>query len=383
MNNYKKQPFIPAIQKTSTLVFLALLSLICFILAVSMKRIDVSPSYKDKVTSAKLMKNAMHALKDYRMEQSVFIDIENDPNETGLVGGPFSLITTDEGDLDAKLTTLDPNFSAVIVDLMYQLNLQRNDTVAVLMTGSMPGANIAVLTACKALGLFPISISSLGASQWGANQVDFTWLDMEKILFDEGFISSTSIAASIGGRNDMGRLLSPQGRSILLDNINRHNIPVIKKKRLAENINERMDYFKKYQSIDSYKAVINVGGGVASLGTSFNLKLLPPGVVNRSSINTIGNPGGIEGVFSKFINSNVLGLHVLNIRPLIEQFKMPFAPIPLPEIGTGSLYAIERYNLWVASFCLLIVSGSVVLVGIQSKRKIKEHLIQHEPDSLL
>ena len=383
MNNYKKQPFIPAIQKTSTLVFLALLSLICFILAVSMKRIDVSPSYKDKVTSAKLMKNAMHALKDYRMEQSVFIDIENDPNETGLVGGPFSLITTDEGDLDAKLTTLDPNFSAVIVDLMYQLNLQRNDTVAVLMTGSMPGANIAVLTACKALGLFPISISSLGASQWGANQVDFTWLDMEKILFDKGFISSKSIAASIGGRNDMGRLLSPQGRSILLDNINRHNIPVIKQKRLAENINERMDYFKKYQSIDSYKAVINVGGGVASLGTSFNLKLLPPGVVNRSSINTIGNPGGIEGVFSKFINSNVLGLHVLNIRPLIEQFKMPFAPIPLPEIGTGSLYAIERYNLWVASFCLLIVSGSVVLVGIQSKRKIKEHLIQHEPDSLL
>ena len=383
MNNYKKQPFIPAIQKTSTLVFLALLSLICFILAVSMKRIDVSPSYKDKVTSAKLMKNAMHALKDYRMEQSVFIDIENDPNETGLVGGPFSLITTDEGDLDAKLTTLDPNFSAVIVDLMYQLNLQRNDTVAVLMTGSMPGANIAVLTACKALGLFPISISSLGASQWGANQVDFTWLDMEKILFDKGFISSTSIAASIGGRNDMGRLLSPQGRSIILENINRHNIPVIKKKRLAENINERMDYFKKYQSIDSYKAVINVGGGVASLGTSFNLKLLPPGVVNRSSINTIGNPGGIEGVFSKFINSNVLGLHVLNIRPLIEQFKMPFAPIPLPEIGTGSLYAIERYNLWVASFCLLIVSGSVVLVGIQSKRKIKEHLIQHEPDSLL
>ncbi|MGY8783654.1 MAG: poly-gamma-glutamate system protein, partial [Fidelibacterota bacterium] len=73
-----------------------------------MKTIDVSPSYKDKVTSAKLMKNAMHALKDYRMEQSVFIDIENDPNETGLVGGPFSLITTDEGDLEAKLTTLDP-----------------------------------------------------------------------------------------------------------------------------------------------------------------------------------------------------------------------------------------------------------------------------------
>ena len=62
----------------------------------------------------------METLKDTRMESSVFIDIENDPNETGLVGSPFSLITTDEGDLDSKLTTLDPNFSAAIVDLMAQ-----------------------------------------------------------------------------------------------------------------------------------------------------------------------------------------------------------------------------------------------------------------------
>ena len=206
MNNYKKQPFIPAIQKTSTLVLLSLLSMICFIISVNIRTIDVSGSYDAKVNAARLMKNAMEALKDTRMESSVFIDIENDPNETGLVGSPFSLITTDEGDLDSKLTTLDPNFSAAIVDLMVQLNLVAKDTVAILMTGSMPGANIAVLTACKALGLHPISITSVGASQWGANQVDFTWLDMESILFKNDLIPSKSFAASIGGRNDMGRL---------------------------------------------------------------------------------------------------------------------------------------------------------------------------------
>ena len=66
------------------------------------------------------------------------------------------------------------------------------------MTGSMPGANIAVLTACKSLGLYPVTISSVGASQWGANQIDFTWLDMEKILFDREIIPSQSVAASIG-----------------------------------------------------------------------------------------------------------------------------------------------------------------------------------------
>ena len=158
---------------------------------------------------------------------------------------------------------------------------------------------------------------------------------------------------------------------------------MIRRDRLADNIKERMNIYSSFQPIKNYKAVINVGGGVASLGTSFNLKLLPPGVVHRSDITPIGRPGGIEGVFSKFIHSNVPGLHVLNIRPLTEQFKMPFAPIPIPEIGSGSLYADERYNLWVAGLCLLIVGGSVFTVGLQSKRKIKEHLIQHEPDSLL
>ena len=83
--------------------------------------------YDQKVEAANLMHDAMTILKESRMEQGVFIDIENDPNETGMVGSPFSLVTTDEGDLDAKLTTLDPNFAAVMVDLMLQINLLKND----------------------------------------------------------------------------------------------------------------------------------------------------------------------------------------------------------------------------------------------------------------
>ena len=62
---------------------------------------------------------------------------------------------------------------------------------------------------------------------------------------------------------------------------------------------------------------------------------------------------------------------------------MPFAPIPLPEIGIGALYAIERYNLIIAVICLTIISSSVFIVGYQSKKEIKEHLVNHEPDSLL
>ena len=329
------------------------------------------------------MEKAMAALKESRMEQGVFIDIENDPNETGLVGSPFSLVTTDEGDLDAKLTTLDPNFSAAMVELMSRIDLQENDTIALLMTGSMPGANLAVLTACKALNIYPVAITSVGASQWGANQVDFTWLDMESILFENQLIPARSIAASIGGRNDMGRLLSPAGRKIIKDNIAVYGLPLIRKSKLAENIQERMELLASIHPISDYEAFINVGGGVASLGTSFNLKLLPPGVVNRTNVTDIYRPGGIEGILPKFAKANVPILHILNIRSLTEQFNMPFAPIPIPEIGVGNLYAEERYNLWVAAICLFVVGGSVFTVGYQSKKKITEHLIQHEPDSLL
>ena len=236
MNNYKKQPFIPAIQKTSTLLALSIIAMVGFIISLNSTKVEVSSSYDIKVKAAMNMQESMNILKSSRMVSGVFIDDENDPNETGLVGSPFSLITTDEGDLDAKLTTLDPNFAAGMVELMTQLSLQKDDTVAVLVTGSMPGANIAVLTALKSLGVFPVTITSVGASQWGANQIDFTWLDMEKILYDNSLIPNRSIAASIGGRNDMGRLLSPAGRNIIMNNIAKHQLPLIKKTKLAENI---------------------------------------------------------------------------------------------------------------------------------------------------
>ena len=384
MNNYKEQPFIPAIQKTSTLVILSAIALVSFVVSINSTTIDISPSYDMKIKAANLMKESMVELKNVRMEAGVFIDDENDPNETGLVGSPFSLITTDEGDLDAKLTTLDPNFSAGMVELMLRMNLQKGDTVAILLTGSMPGANIAVLTAASAMGLIPMVITSVGASQWGANHADFTWLDMESILFNKGLINSRSVAASVGGRNDMGRLLSPAGREIIISNIENYNIPLIRKNRLAENIDERMKLFESFNKITNYSAMINVGGGVASLGTSFNSKLLPAGIIKRSDVVNISiRDGGIEGVLAKFAKKNVPVLHVLNIKSLTEQLGMPFAPIPIPEVGSGVLYAEEKYNILIATVCLFIVCGLVFGVGYQSKQKIKEHLIDHEPDSLL
>ena len=383
MNNYKKKAFIPVIQKTSTLVFLSLLALVCLFISLQNRSIEISPSYDSKIKAANLMKQCLQSLKKSRLENSIFIDIENDPNETGLVGVPYSLITTDEGDLDAKLTTLDPNFSAVIVDLLFTAGLEKNDTIAVMLTGSMPGANIALLSACQVMGIHPIIISSIGASQWGANQVDFTWLDMEDILIENKLINSRSVASSIGGRNDMGRLLSPLGRDLIMENIKNYDLPLIRENRLADNIKKRTDIYNEYHPIDKYDGVVNIGGGVASLGTSFNYRLIPPGIVNRSDIVDIDNSSGIEGAFSIFLKKNIPGLHILNIKSIIENYNLPFAPIPHPKIGEGVLYAKERYNLTIVFLCFLILTGSVAFIGYKSKKQIREHLTKYEPDSLL
>ena len=141
MNNYKKKPFIPAIQKTSTLVLLSLQALLLFIVTMQFKIIEKSQSFDQKVVAAELMMKSMQLLKNYRMESGVFVDIENDPNETGLVGSPFSLITTDEGDLDSKLTTLDPNFSAdtslgPTLNLHIVADMDASDTAKVQFTQS-------------------------------------------------------------------------------------------------------------------------------------------------------------------------------------------------------------------------------------------------------
>ena len=379
MSDQYSKPFIPVIQKTSTLVRMAVMAVVVFAVAFFSRVEIISETYETKVNAAGQMAKAMEMLKEVRLEKGVFVDIENDPNETGLVGSQFSLTTTDEGDLDAKLTTLDPNFSAAMVELLHQAKLQSGDSIAVMLTGSMPGANMAMLIACDAMNIHPVVITSIGASQWGANDPDMTWLDMEKLLFENGFISTRSIAASIGGRNDQGRLLSPKGRELITDNISEHGMPLIKGEGLRDNIQKRMVHFGN----NNYKAVVNVGGGVASLGTSFNLRLLPPGVVYRNDIEAISRKGGIEGTVVKFVKQNMPLIHVLNIQKLTENLGMPFAPIPLPEIGLGSLYAIHKYNLNITFICLLIVAGMVIGVGWKSHQQIKQRMMEHEPDSVL
>jgi len=110
---------------------------------------------------------------------------------------------------------------------------------------------------------------------------------------------------------------------------------------------------------------------------------LPPGIVYRKDIEAISRSGGIDGAVVKFIKRNIPLIHVLNIKNLTEELGMAFAPIPLPEIGKGSLYAVEKYNLTVTMLSFLLVSGMVFGVGWRSHQQIKQRMMDHEPDSVI
>ena len=173
--------FRPAIQKLSTLMLMSVFCVVMAFISMYFKTTEYKKGYSYKVEAREVMSDALSQLKVeaeeiYNEESSSALvnDETLDPLNSGLI----FYCDDSEGRLSSKLSTLNPNFSALIVDLFIQSGLVEGDNIAVAFTGSMPGANIAVLSACKAMGIKPTIISSLSASNWGACDYErFSWFE--------------------------------------------------------------------------------------------------------------------------------------------------------------------------------------------------------------
>ena len=82
----------------------------------------------------------------------------------GIIGVEFNEITTTLGALESKRTSANPNFAAVLVDLLLEADLEEGDKVAMNLSSSFPALNIASIVACETLDLEPVIISSIGSS---------------------------------------------------------------------------------------------------------------------------------------------------------------------------------------------------------------------------
>jgi poly-gamma-glutamate system protein len=347
---------------------LSFLSLMAFI-AVENSKVDVQQDwYTEKLEAAERSQLAASTLKDYRLEKGIFTDDVNDPNQTALIGQEYTQITTDRGYIEAKLSSTNPNFAAVIVQLLKDAGVEKGDNVAVAMTGSFPALNISVLAALETLKLNPIVITSVGSSNWGANDPFFTWLDMESLFIQSGVFHTKSVAASMGGGSDVGRGLSPQGRKLIAKAIKRNDVEFINEKHLEESIARRMDIYKTNSNGKPIQAFINVGGGIASLGNTINGKIIPPGLTRF--LPEANFP--VRGVMIQMGQNETPIIHLLNISQLIEKYGLPLSPVPLPEPGVGEIFVQKKYSLLVTGIATLILVIVVIVVYFGEK---KHHLL--------
>ncbi|MDY6916131.1 MAG: poly-gamma-glutamate system protein, partial [Candidatus Cloacimonadota bacterium] len=255
--------FIPSSKSKLSFIVLAMVAIILFVWVENSRIISQKKYYEPKLEAAKLMQKAENIIREYQEQRGYYIDEENDPNNTGLIGEKETLITTDRGSLRSKLTTLNPNFAAVLVQYFKDAGLQAGDNIAVSVTGSMPALNIALLSAAEVLNLKVKMITSVGASMFGATDPTFTWLDMENLLYENGIFNQRSIAASIGGGRDLGRGLNRRGRELIMEAVARNNVPLIQENSLEENIKAKMEIFDKACPNDGYKLYVNIGGGLS------------------------------------------------------------------------------------------------------------------------
>ena len=374
--------FRPQIQKTSTLFFIALFNLVLVFLAVNSETKVKKIGYDDKIIASELMEQLIFEInKNFRIEKSK-LDLYN----SGLIGLQNSPITTIQDNdslmFKSKLLTTHPNFAAVIVEYFYDAEISSGDTIAVSMTGSFPGANLALLSVCETMNITPMIMSSAGSSAWGANRVDLSWPIIESYLFDNNFLKNRSIVYSMGGDNDNGDNLSDKGIEILESSIP-NNVTFINEFSLIDNISKKINFFDSKSS--NYSMYVNIGGGASSLGNGLDKDSLQVGLINFLDIQDISLNEFKNSISYNFLTEKSIPmLNIKNIIKLVPQDYISDLMTGNMKVGGGSLfYKYDPYNPFVISVCLLLSIALIVSIGVYSHMQIKKRMETHEIDSVI
>jgi len=297
---------------------------------------------QEMVEAAKLMKAATEEIVRCRESRGIPVDWETDPNGTGLIGVDYSPLTTSLGNLEAKRTTTNPNFAGLLVRLFWEAGAKKGDAVAIGASSSFPALILASLCAAQVMGLEALLISSLGASQWGANNPDFHWLDIQDCLNASGWLRIEPLAFSLGGEGDRAQDMTPEGKDFLVEEAKRRGIRLLQESTLSRIVGERIRLYQEasQEKGKSIKVFVNIGGSYANLGTDSRILDLKPG---RAEFRDIP-PSEKRGVLFEMAACGVPVIHLLYIKGLAERYGLPWDPKPLPEPGEGKIYTAGQLN---------------------------------------
>jgi poly-gamma-glutamate system protein len=373
----------PNLSRTA-LGLVALLAVVSLIAVESLPVVRKQARYGDKIAAARLARDGMEVIKAEKLRLGHNIDTRLDPAGTGMIGQSLTPVTSNTGFLGAKLTSTNPNFAAVVLDLLLDAGVAEGDVVAVGVSGSFPALNVSTYAALHTLGARPIIVASLSSSEWGANHVDYLWLDMERTLRDAKLIDFAARAASHGGIDDVGLGITENGRAMLDAAIERNGVRDLAPVSLADSIDKRMAVYDEFAGDAPIKAYVNVGGGSASVGTHVGKKQFRPGL-NREVPSAVDVP---DSVMVRFARRDVPVIHISRLKLLCERYQLPYEPRgPIP-IGQGAVFVGSEYNRWLALAALVVILGAMlaflrfdvgmrVLRGMRgkSKRASPEHMV--------
>lgn len=351
----------PSLKSGRSLTILFILSIILFVIADRSYKSIRSDYYEEKLQAAQTMQKYLDTIQSDLKKNGFAFDPIDDPLTTGLVGLKLSSVTTSRGLLSEKQTALNPNMAAAFVQDLSKAGLKPGDYVAVGLTGSNPGANLALYAAMSVMKLKPVIITALSSSTYGANRENLTWLDYEAILKKYNLIDFGTAYTSFGGRDDLGIGLSDSGIQYLRDAMIRNKVPLLSGNSLPDNIDLRM---KAYQEMlpqaTRYKLFINLGGALANVGSNVNARLIREGINRRLAEKDFDQPG----VMMLFAKKNVPVLHVLRFLGFAKEHDLPIAPDNMPKPGDGKIFSSRIHNLLITSICLFLLLAAIVAVII-------------------
>lgn len=264
----------------------------------------------------------------------------------GLLGEEYSEITTTLGSLEAKKISLNPQFAALTVKFLNDADIDSTKIVGIILSGSFPGIAISVLAALQTLKINAIIMSSLGASSYGANNPEATWLDIENWLNIYGGMKYKSVLVSLGGDNDTGEGLSDTGIEIMKNAITRTQRTLYVPNSLRESIEKHVQILIK----NNVDLLINIGGTHASLGECIHNTTIPNGYISK--LNTCND--SLRGIMFRFSELGKPIIHFLNIKNLAIKNGIPFDYDPESKIPPSLCYS-GKYEIIPIIISLVVV----------------------------
>ena len=356
--------FRPSLKSALSLFLLFLAGIVLFLIAQFSYVTIKADFYDQKMEAANLMTACIDTLRAEQERAGIPFDPINDPYRTGLIGAARSTITTDRGLLSEKQAAVNPNLAAVFVEEFSKAGLESGDHIAVGITGSNPSLNLALYSAIKVLKLKPAVIVSLSSAAYGANLEEYTWLDIEAVLKRNNMVDFGCSYASLGGKDDLGIGLPDDGVTALLASMQRNGVPLLAGSTLEENVKARdAAYSSLLPDGASYKLFVNIGSGLANLGSEPNANLVPEGLSHKIAEKEYYP----EGVMMLMARKNVPVFSMQRGSRWIKKYQLETAAAQMPKPGVGPAFSVKRHNVLVARICLALLLAAIIAVIIYDR----------------